>query len=91
MKAKIMCTHGMMSDTASPDNHKCAGSVSTTISSLLSGEAINNQERLEHSVNSILFFSPQHVGIITLKTFILYLVLFCDWQLEEKPYWTRTT
>ncbi|XP_001636360.2 9-divinyl ether synthase [Nematostella vectensis] len=31
-----------------------------------------------------------HVGIITLKTFILYLILFCDWELEEKPYWTRT-
>lgn len=37
------------------------------------------------------FFIFQHLGIITIKTFVMYLVLFCDWELEEKPYWTRKT
>ncbi|XP_031561847.1 9-divinyl ether synthase-like isoform X2 [Actinia tenebrosa] len=58
LKSKVLCSHGMMSESPTPNNHKCAGA---------------------------------HVGIITLKTFILYLILFCDWELEEKPYWTRTT
>jgi len=29
-----------------------------------------------------------NVGFVTVKCFVLYLVMFCDWNLEEKPYWT---
>ncbi|XP_068695850.1 uncharacterized protein [Montipora foliosa] len=29
-----------------------------------------------------------NVGYVIIKSFIMYLVLFCDWDLEEKPYWT---
>lgn len=55
LKSKLVCTHGLLSDTPSADNHKCTGT---------------------------------NVGYVIIKTFILYLILFCDWDLEEKPYWT---
>lgn len=29
-----------------------------------------------------------NVGYVTLKCFVLYLIMFCDWSLEEKPFWT---
>ncbi|KAJ7339348.1 hypothetical protein OS493_005742 [Desmophyllum pertusum] len=29
-----------------------------------------------------------NVGYVTIKCFALYLIMFCDWSLEEKPFWT---
>lgn len=29
-----------------------------------------------------------NVGYVIIKCFALYLISFCDWNLEEKPYWT---
>lgn len=29
-----------------------------------------------------------NVGYVIIKCFVMYLIMFCDWNLEEKPYWT---
>ena len=37
---------------------------------------------------SVSGLSFQNVGYVTIKCFVLYLIMFCDWSLEDKPYWT---
>jgi len=40
------------------------------------------------NLQSLSGISFQNVGYVTIKCFVLYLIMFCDWSLEEKPYWT---